>query len=82
MKIAPVTSTPPIESPIGTKTLVGATAYAAFSATVNGKTYSSTVEKSDGGYDATAPIAPPVTVHGDSPQQVERVVSQLVDYYA
>jgi hypothetical protein len=72
----------PLESPTGTKTIVATQAVAAVSATVKGEKYSSTVNKSENGYDATVPIQPPITVHGDSPQQVEKAVNQMVDYYA
>jgi hypothetical protein len=72
----------PLESPTGTKTIVATEAIAAVSSTVKGERYTSTVNKSENGYDATVPVAPPITVHGDSPQQVEKAISQMVDYYA
>jgi predicted RNase H-like HicB family nuclease len=61
---------------------VATEAIAAVSSTVKGERYTSTVNKSENGYDATVPVAPPITVHGDSPQQVEKAISQMVDYYA
>ena len=72
----------PLENPTGTKTIVATEPVAAVTSTVKGEKYSSTVNKSENGYDATVPVAPPITVHGDSPQQVEKAVNQMVDYYA
>ncbi len=57
-------------------------ACASFSDTVRGETYSSIVSKSDTEYQATVSIPPAVTVRGGSAQEVEKALSQVVDFYA
>jgi hypothetical protein len=84
MEISAVTnsSVRSIEDSNATLPTVDTVPCADFSATVNGKMYSSSVNESDAGYYATVPLSPPITVRGDSAEQVERTLAKLVDYYA
>jgi hypothetical protein len=53
-----------------------------FSAKAGGTTYSANVEPLDGGFEASVPSLPGIRAAGDSVQQVESDLGNLISFFA